>query len=128
MIVRMERMVILVVLGLAATVVQNPVTAEDGVGESVLGMKRESTTPQVEALGMRDLPGTVIHSDWHPGNMLFRHRKVVAIIDYDSVRRSQRILDVANGTLQFSITAAKRIEDWPAEVDEHRAFSVHVLD
>ena len=102
--------------------------------ESVIGMEMELGElseqlldayeygcQQVEALGMRDWPATVIHSDWHPGNMLFRHRRVVAVIDYDSVRRSQRILDVANGTLQFSIITAKRIEEWPAEMDQHRA-------
>ncbi len=75
---------------------------------------------EVEALDMRSWPTTVIHSDWHPGNMLFRHQAVVAVIDYDSVRRSQGIVDVANGTLQFSIRTAKQIEDWPAEMDEHR--------
>ena len=102
--------------------------------ESVMGMETElvglsehlldayeRNSEQVEALGMRSWPTTVIHSDWHPGNMLFRHRKVVAVIDYDSVRRSQRIVDVANGTLQFSIRTAKSIEAWPAELDEGRA-------
>ena len=76
---------------------------------------------RVEDLDLRSWPTTVIHSDWHPGNMLFRHREVVAVIDYDSVRRAQRVVDVANGTLQFSILATKRLEDWPAEMDEHRA-------
>jgi homoserine kinase type II len=53
--------------------------------------------------------------------MLFRHQRVVAVVDYDSARRSQRVVDVANGTLQFSMRAVRDIERWPAEVDESRA-------
>jgi homoserine kinase type II len=81
----------------------------------------EQASQQVERQGLRSWPVGVIHCDWHPGNMLFRNDKVVAVIDYDSVRRSQRIVDVANGALQFSIRSAKQVEDWPDEIDEQRA-------
>ncbi len=63
----------------------------------------------------------IIHGDWHPGNMLFEGGKVVAVIDYDSVRLQQRVLDVANGALQFSIvTGDKNPAKWPANVDKDR--------
>ncbi|MCP4245877.1 MAG: phosphotransferase [bacterium] len=75
----------------------------------------------VQGHGLRNWPAGVIHCDWHPGNMLFRTDKVVAVIDYDSIRLAQRIIDVANGALQFSIRSAKEPEDWPAEIDEPRA-------
>lgn len=75
----------------------------------------------VERHGLRDWPSGVIHCDWHPGNMLFRNHGIVAVIDYDSARQSQRVLDVANGTLQFSILSSRRVEDWPDELDEDRA-------
>ena len=63
----------------------------------------------------------IVHSDWHPGNMLFRGNRVVAVIDYDSARIQQRILDVANGALQFSILGGG--DDpaaWPDYIDESR--------
>ena len=81
----------------------------------------EQACEVVERRRLRDWPAGVIHCDWHPGNMLYRNQEVVAVIDYDSVRNSQRIVDVANGTLQFSIRGAKQVEDWPDEIDEERA-------
>lgn len=32
---------------------------------------------QADALGLSDWPRQVVHGDWHPGNMLFRDRRVV---------------------------------------------------
>jgi hypothetical protein len=46
---------------------------------------------------------------------------VVAVIDYDAARLQQRVIDVANGALQFSILGG--VEDpsqWPAYLDETR--------
>ena len=63
----------------------------------------------------------IVHGDWHPGNMLFKESRVVAVIDYDTARVQPRVLDIANGMLQFSITRAG--DDpltWPAEPDEGR--------
>lgn len=71
-------------------------------------------------LGLRTWPAGVIHADWHAGNMLFRHQRVIAVIDYDSARYGQRTIDVANGLLQFSMRTAKKIEDWPDELDLDR--------
>jgi len=76
---------------------------------------------RIEELGMDDWPMQIVHSDWHPGNMLFRGHKVVAVIDYDAARIQQRIIDAANGALQFSIIGGN--EDpatWPDYLDESR--------
>ncbi len=62
----------------------------------------------------------LIHSDWHPGNLLFRNEKVVAVIDYDTLRISRRIIDVANGALQFSMLAGGDPATWPEHLDEER--------
>jgi len=76
---------------------------------------------KAEAAGLMQWPSQIVHCDWHPGNMLFRNRKVVAVIDYDAARLQQRVIDVANGALQFSILAGS--EDpaqWPEYLDETR--------
>lgn len=76
---------------------------------------------KVEATGFAEWPKQYVHGDWHPGNMLFRDNRVVAVIDYDSARQLQRITDAANGALQFSIIGGE--EDpakWPDYVDESR--------
>ena len=80
-----------------------------------------SSAEYVKKLGMDGWPRQIVHGDWHPGNMLFRDKHVVAVIDYDAARLQQRIIDVANGVLQFSIVGGS--EDprkWPAQPDLRR--------
>jgi homoserine kinase type II len=75
----------------------------------------------VDHLGFETWPKQIIHGDWHPGNMLFRDNRVVAVIDYDSARMLARILDIANGSLQFSILGGDEdLTKWPEQVDEAR--------
>lgn len=76
---------------------------------------------RVNKAGLNEWPAQIVHCDWHPGNMLFRQRKVVAVIDYDAARMQQRVIDVANGSLQFSILGgAEDVSQWPAYLDETR--------
>lgn len=70
--------------------------------------------------GVASQPGHLIHADWHPGNILFRQGKIVAVVDYDSLRISRRIIDIANGALQFSIMAGGDPSTWPDYTDEKR--------
>lgn len=72
-------------------------------------------------LNLCDWPIQVVHSDWHPGNMLFRGPRVVAVIDYDAARIQQRVIDLANGALQFSILGGSdKPDSWPDHLDETR--------
>ena len=74
-----------------------------------------------EHLGMDGWPKQIVHADWHPGNMLFRENHVVAVIDYDSARLLPRIIDIANGALQFSILGGDDdVNKWPDYPDESR--------
>ena len=66
------------------------------------------------------LPERVIHADWHPGNVLYRNARVVAVIDYDTLRLSRGVADVANGALQFSMLAGGDPAGWPEQVDADR--------
>lgn len=71
--------------------------------------------------GMDSWPMQIVHADWHPGNMLFFNNRVVAVIDYDSTRIQQRVTDVANGMLQFSILGGPEDPaNWPDYLDETR--------
>lgn len=76
----------------------------------------------VEELGLSRWASQIIHSDWHPGNMLFDKGHVVAVIDFDSARMGPRILDVANGVLQFSFVSGERnLDAWESRADDNRA-------
>lgn len=70
--------------------------------------------------GMASFPPQVVHADWHPGNMLFRHQTIAAVIDYDSCSVAPRVVDVANGALHFSLTTETNLDAWPQRVDENR--------
>jgi homoserine kinase type II len=75
----------------------------------------------VDAQGIESWPKQIVHADWHPGNMLFRDNHVVAVIDYDSARLLPRIIDTANGALQFSIIGGDDdVTKWPEYTDEAR--------
>lgn len=81
----------------------------------------EHACAHVVAERMADWPEQITHSDWHPGNMLFRQQRVVAVIDYDSARFQQRVTDVANGLLQFSILGGNDDPStWPDYFDDAR--------
>lgn len=72
-------------------------------------------------MGLKDWPSQIVHGDYHPGNMLFKNRDVVAVIDYDAARLQQRVIDLANGVLQFSIIGGgDDPAKWPDYVDQAR--------
>jgi Ser/Thr protein kinase RdoA (MazF antagonist) len=88
---------------------------------NALGSAYDRASQHVEAGGIANWPKQYVHADWHPGNMLFRDNHVVAVIDYDSARQLPRIIDVANGALQFSIIGGdNEVEKWPDYLDESR--------
>ena len=68
---------------------------------------------------MRDaLPRQIVHGDWHPGNLLFRDGKVAAVLDYDSCRLAETVIDLANGLLHFSLATGGHPSQWPDAPDE----------
>ena len=76
---------------------------------------------RIVTLGIDNWPRQIVHADWHPGNMIFRDNRVVAVIDYDSARLLPRIIDIANGSLQFSIIGGDDdVSKWPDYIDEAR--------
>jgi len=101
--------------------------AVDAEGKTVAGIVDNLTRAYQHAiekatsLGLSQWPEQIVHSDWHPGNMLFRGSRVVAVIDYDAARVQQRVLDAGNGALQFSILGGSENPlQWPDYLDESR--------
>ena len=75
----------------------------------------------VDALGFLAWPTQIVHCDWHPGNMLFHESRVTTVMDFDAARIEQRIIDVANGALQFSmLTGGEDTSTWPDGMDGSR--------
>jgi homoserine kinase type II len=86
-----------------------------------LSQSYRQAADQVDKLGIETWPKQIVHADWHPGNMLYRDNHVVAVIDYDSARLLPKIIDIANGALQFSIIGGDDdVAKWPDYVDQAR--------
>lgn len=78
-----------------------------------------ASSVRVSELGFDSWPEQIVHGDWHPGNMLFSKRKLVAVLDFDSVKIAPPVTDLANGMLQFSIVGARpNPADWPDYLDQ----------
>lgn len=77
---------------------------------------------RVNEAGFASWPATVLHGDWHPGNLIYRDGNVVAVLDFDSARLEPRLADVANGALQFSMRSSTDGDPaaWPHRLDVER--------
>ena len=81
----------------------------------------DEAAERVNRDGFGSWPVTIIHGDWHPGNMLFLGPRVCAVLDFDAARHQPAVIDVAYGMLQFSILrGVAGPEEWPDFGDETR--------
>jgi homoserine kinase type II len=105
------------------TLLPKATTPEEGEVLTFLAESYLHASQMADGHGLSAWPKQIVHADWHPGNILFQGDRVMAVIDYDSARFLPRIVDVANGALQFSILGGNPEEDlakWPADLDESR--------
>ena len=92
--------------------------------EALMGMYNASSA-EVNQCGFDSWAEQVVHGDWHPGNMLFDGGRIVAVLDFDSVRIAPPITDVANAMLQFSIVGGRpNPVDWPDFFDQEKLVAV----
>lgn len=90
------------------------------VAEELL-LRYDKSSAHVNELGFASWKRQVVHGDWHPGNLLFSDDKIVAVVDFDSIRVAPPATDLANGMLQFSIIADRpNPAEWPAHFDRDR--------
>jgi Ser/Thr protein kinase RdoA (MazF antagonist) len=90
------------------------------VVESLL-VRYDRSSDRISRFGFKSWKRQIIHGDWHPGNILFSGGRIVAVVDFDSIRVAPPPTDLANGMLQFSIVADKPDPaDWPDRFDETR--------
>jgi Ser/Thr protein kinase RdoA (MazF antagonist) len=84
-------------------------------------LRYDKSSARVNELGFASWKRQVVHGDWHPGNLLFSDGKIVAVLDFDSIRVAPPATDLANGMLQFSIIADRpNPAEWPAHFDRDR--------
>ncbi len=94
----------------------------EGMDETAfyIGEQFDKAKFAADSVGFSSLPTSVVHGDWHPGNMLYEDGEIVAVIDFDSLRIAQRITDIANGVLQFSMRmGTDDVNNWPDSFRGH---------
>ncbi len=99
----------------------------EGMDDSVAYISEQFNNAKfaADSVGFSSLPSSVVHGDWHPGNMLYKDGEIVAVIDFDSLRVAQRITDIANGVLQFSMRmGVDDVNNWP---DSFRGHTIHSM-
>ena len=81
----------------------------------------QAAADEANAAGVNEWEEQIVHSDWHPGNLLFQNQGVLGVLDHDSARIRPRIMDIANGVLQFSmVTGGREISTWEMHADKSR--------
>jgi len=90
------------------------------VVESLL-VRYDRSSDRVNRFGFATWKRQIIHGDWHPGNLLFSGGRIIAVLDFDSIRVAPPPTDLANGMLQFSIVGEQTDPaNWPDRFDEVR--------
>ena len=97
--------------------------SREGIADTVgyLCDQYKAAHEKVESAGFSTLPSGIVHGDWHPGNTLYKDGEIIAVIDFDSLRMSPRITDIANGVLQFSMRMGESedVDNWPDSFRGH---------
>lgn len=97
---------------------------ERKTAEDLMALYNDSSV-QVNRLGYPKWDQQVVHGDWHPGNMLFSQSKIVAVLDFDSIKVAPPITDLANAMLQFSIVGGRpNPADWPDYFDRDKLIQI----
>jgi homoserine kinase type II len=79
----------------------------------------DSSSRKTNEYGFASWRRQMTHGDWHQGNMLFAGGKVVAVLDFDSMKSAPIAMDIANGMLHFSMaTGRPNPVDWPDYFDQ----------
>jgi Ser/Thr protein kinase RdoA (MazF antagonist) len=100
-----------------------PVRLMEAVSKSLV-LRYDKSSDRVNRLGFKTWKRQVVHGDWHPGNLLFVDRKIVGVVDFDSIRIAPPVTDLANGMLQFSIIGDHPDPNlWPDHFDQRRLMS-----
>lgn len=62
---------------------------------SVIRAQRRACQRELSRLGYDELPDTFVHCDYHSDNLLFDKGKLSALLDFDSLHRDVRSVDIA---------------------------------
>ena len=59
----------------------------------------------------------LMHYDFHPGNVIFNNKKLVSIIDFNSMKMGLILEDVAFGSFRFALLNSRSIKDISRKIE-----------
>ncbi|HWB52927.1 MAG TPA: phosphotransferase, partial [Tepidisphaeraceae bacterium] len=62
------------------------IQAAGQIAQEVLSQLQEMYSRASAQTKLENWPKQIVHADWHPGNLLFQHDHVLAVLDYDAAR------------------------------------------
>lgn len=80
---------------------------------------RQTNLDELARLEYESLPNAVGHGDFHAGNILFHRRRLTAVLDFDSVHRDVRAVDIA---LAIALDCAESPAHTSLDLESVRAF------
>jgi Ser/Thr protein kinase RdoA (MazF antagonist) len=60
-----------------------------------------------------EIPRSLLHGDFHPGNLLFEGDSVVAVLDWEAVREDASLAEFASAAFHFSLPSGLLAENAP---------------
>lgn len=72
----------------------------------------EQASSQVRSV-WNDLPQSLLHGDFHPGNLLFSGEAVAAVLDWEAVREDAAIAEFSSAAFHFSLPSKLLAEEHP---------------
>lgn len=60
-----------------------------------------------------ELPRSLLHGDFHPGNLLFAGESVAAVLDWEAVREDAPLAEFASGAFHFALPPKLLAEEHP---------------
>ena len=85
---------------------------------------------EVAALDTSGMTRTLIHGDWHAGNLLYVHGGVTGVLDFDFAHPDLRVADLAASAMVTGDDSAVEIirgyrEQWPVSTEELGLLNLH---
>ena len=87
--------------------------AEQGEQKKQLGSLQkelDDVTLQLEDAVYHSLEQSVIHGDFHPGNVLYTDSRITAVLDYDYASRQAILRDIGDALMFFAATRRRPVD------------------
>ena len=98
----------------------------EGVAEDAAGSLDAERLRRVQAFADRyeqagskvrpvwdELPRSLLHGDFHPGNLLFTDERVAAVLDWEAVREDAPLAEFASAAFHFALPSKLLAEEHP---------------